>query len=120
MIATGFPVRTEARAGREAQSMAFFSTPGTQWLYSGVAMSSASASRMARLKAATDGGSPCASTSALKSGRSARSIGDHRRTGRRHLDGRPDQPPVVRPASEAPRDAEDGEGEGRGRHRRTS
>ena len=58
-IAAGLPLSTEPRGGRDAQSMAFFNTPGTPWLYSGVAMSSASASAMARLGTPPTGsGSP--------------------------------------------------------------
>ncbi len=63
--ATGLQSSGEARCGRDAQSSAFLRTPGTPWLYSGVAMSSASASRIAALNAATGSGSPRASTSAL-------------------------------------------------------
>ena len=63
MIATGLPASGDASAGREAQSTAFLSTPGIPWLYSGVAIRSASAERIASLKAATASGSPAASTS---------------------------------------------------------
>ena len=63
MIATGLRASGEASGGREAQSIAFFSTPGRPRLYSGVAIRSASASRIASLKAATVSGSPAASTS---------------------------------------------------------
>ena len=48
MIATGFQRSTDASAGRESQSIAFFRTPEVPRLYSGVAMSSASASRDGR------------------------------------------------------------------------
>ena len=65
MIAAGFPRSGVLAGGREAQSMAFLSTPGTPKLYSGVTTRSASASRMAVFRAATGSGSPCASTSAL-------------------------------------------------------
>ena len=65
MIAAGLPIRTELRGGREAQSIAFFSTPGIPKLYSGVTMRSASARRMADFSAPTGSGSPLASTSAL-------------------------------------------------------
>lgn len=43
MIATGLCARTEAKAGREAQSSAFFSTPGMLWLNSGAHSTSPSA-----------------------------------------------------------------------------
>jgi hypothetical protein len=64
MIATGFPASGEASGGREAQSIAFFSTPGMPRLYSGVAIRSASAPRIASFSATTGSGSPAASTSA--------------------------------------------------------
>src|SRR5262249_4032923 len=63
MIATGLPVSGDASAGREAQSIAFLSTPGTPRLYSGVAIRTASASRIASLRATTESGSPAVSTS---------------------------------------------------------
>jgi hypothetical protein len=65
MIAAGLPCSADPRGGREAQSIAFFRTPGTPKLYSGVAMRSASAWRMAALKAVTGSGSPLASASPL-------------------------------------------------------
>ena len=45
MIAIGFPFRGGS-GGREAQSMAFFRTPGIEKFYSGVAISNASAAAM--------------------------------------------------------------------------
>jgi hypothetical protein len=63
MTATGLPVSGEASGGRDAQSIAFLSTPGTPRLYSGVAIRTASASRIACLKRTTASGSPAASTS---------------------------------------------------------
>ncbi len=63
MIATGLRFSGEANGGREAQSIAFLSTPGMPRLYSGVAIRSASAARIASLSAATAWGSPAASTS---------------------------------------------------------
>jgi hypothetical protein len=57
---------------REAQSMAFFSTPVTPPLYSGQASSRASAERTASFQALTGSGSPWSSTSWLNSGRSCR------------------------------------------------
>jgi hypothetical protein len=53
MIATGLPVSGEPSGGREAQSTAFLSAPGTPRLYSGVAIRSASASRIACLNRMT-------------------------------------------------------------------
>ncbi|CAA9519710.1 MAG: hypothetical protein AVDCRST_MAG45-2418 [uncultured Solirubrobacterales bacterium] len=47
MTAAGLLRRALSGYGREAQSSAFFSAPGGEALYPGVAMSSASASRMA-------------------------------------------------------------------------
>ncbi len=58
MIPTGLALRGAPRGGREAQSTAFFITPGTPWLYSGVTMRMPPASVMARLNAVTLGGSP--------------------------------------------------------------
>ena len=61
--ATGLPAIGEPSGGREAQSTAFFSPPGTPRLYSGVAIRSASASRIASFSATTGSGSPAVSTS---------------------------------------------------------
>src|SRR5437763_15306572 len=47
MRAAGLPLSALARGGRDSQSMAFFRTPGTPWLYSGVAIKRPSASRTA-------------------------------------------------------------------------
>ena len=44
MTAAGLPTISDLPAGRDAQSMAFLITPGTEWLYSGVEISRASAS----------------------------------------------------------------------------
>ena len=55
MTAAGLPRRTLSATGREAQSSAFLSTPGIEWLYSGVEMSTASARSMASLSAMTPG-----------------------------------------------------------------
>ena len=65
MIATGFQRSTDASAGRESQSIAFFSTPEVPRLYSGVASRSASASATAARSSATGAGSPADSTSSL-------------------------------------------------------
>ena len=55
MIATGLPLNGWS-GGREAQSMAFCSTPGTAWLYSGETKSSPSAAAMAARSARADSG----------------------------------------------------------------
>jgi hypothetical protein len=65
ITATGFPLSALLRGGRESQSMVFFSTPGTPWLYSGVAMSSASALRTASRSVVTAAGAFWSSTSWL-------------------------------------------------------
>ena len=49
---------------REIQSIAFFRTPGIEWLYSGVTMIKPSAARMASAARVTTGGMPSACTSA--------------------------------------------------------
>ena len=54
ITAAGLPVRALWPAGREAQSRAFLSWPGIEWLYSGVAIRTASASRIASRSSATD------------------------------------------------------------------
>jgi hypothetical protein len=56
ITAAGVPVSALSPAGREAQSSAFFSTPGIEWLYSGVAIRTASASRIASRSASTASG----------------------------------------------------------------
>ena len=56
--ATGLLRNTQVMSsGREAQSSAFFSCPGTEWLYSGVEMRTASAERTASRNSATVAGS---------------------------------------------------------------
>src|SRR5918992_1739216 len=67
-MATGFPVSTLSPYGREAQSIAFLSTPGTLALYSGVEITTASARAIRFLNFATSAGSPAASTSSSNSG----------------------------------------------------
>ena len=47
MMAATFPFNALPRGGLDNQSIAFFNTPGTPWLYSGVAISNASACRIA-------------------------------------------------------------------------
>jgi hypothetical protein len=64
MMASGFSLKGWF-GGREAQSMAFFSTPGTEKLYSGLTKRSASAAAISRRNRSTDGGSPALRTSSL-------------------------------------------------------
>ena len=112
MIATGLPPSTEVRNGREAQSMAFLSTPGTQWLYSGVAMSSASAPAIARFKR----GDRLRIAVGLHVGVEHRQIMQvvrrDRDAGRSDLDGRPDEAAIERGAPQAAGDAEDAQRSG--------
>ena len=64
IAAAGLPFRALCPAGREAQSSAFFSCPGIEWLYSGVAISTASAARIASRSSRTaSGATGAASTS---------------------------------------------------------
>src|SRR5256885_12964815 len=56
ITAPGFPLHALWPYGREPTSMAFFSTPGTERLYSGVTNSTASAAAMRRLNSVTTGG----------------------------------------------------------------
>jgi hypothetical protein len=65
----GLPIHALLPYGRDAASIAFFSTPGTERLYSGVTNSTASTLAIASLNLATAGGG-LASSSALKCGRS--------------------------------------------------
>jgi hypothetical protein len=51
--------------GRDIQSMAFLSTPGIEWLYSGLTSSSPSAAAIWSFSWRTAAGAPAASTSAL-------------------------------------------------------
>ena len=53
ITATGLPRKTFVANGREAQSSAFFSAPGIEWLYSGVAIRTASAEATASRSDAT-------------------------------------------------------------------
>ena len=64
IAAAGLPLRALWPAGREAQSSAFFSTPGIEWLYSGVATRTASAPRIASRSSRTAAGVPSSSRSA--------------------------------------------------------
>ena len=50
MTATGFPRRTFAAKGLDAQSSAFLRAPGTEALYSGVEIKTASALAISRLQ----------------------------------------------------------------------
>ena len=65
LTALGFARRTLSGNGRDAQSSAFFSTPGMEALYSGVAMSSASAAAICARSTSTAAGAraPSASSS---------------------------------------------------------
>ena len=63
IAAAGLPLRALCPAGREAQSSAFFSCPGIEWLYSGVAIRTASAARIASRRSRTASGVEAASTS---------------------------------------------------------
>ena len=64
ITATGLFWSTVLARGREAQSIAFFSTPGMEALYSGVAISRASADAIARQRSATGAGARSVSLSA--------------------------------------------------------
>ena len=67
--ATGLFSTGDSASGREAQSSAFLSTPGIDELYSGVAISTASASSSASLNRRTAAGwSPGTSSSASYGG----------------------------------------------------
>src|SRR5215213_7078780 len=71
-IATGLPRSELSGNGREAQSIAFFSTPGTDALYSGVLISTASASAIAARRRSTGPGPGVTSASSSNGGSSAR------------------------------------------------
>ena len=71
MTATRLCRRTFAAYGRDAQSSAFFSAPGTEALYSGVAISMASARSISARSAATGLGAGVMSMSSSYAGRSA-------------------------------------------------
>jgi hypothetical protein len=58
MTATGLPASTSSGLGLESQSMAFLSTPGTDQLYSGVAIRSASAAATSSRRRRTGSGPP--------------------------------------------------------------
>jgi hypothetical protein len=55
ITATGLPRNALSGNGRDAQSIAFLSWPGIELLYSGVAISSASAEAIASRRALTAG-----------------------------------------------------------------
>src|SRR5450755_116871 len=68
ITATGLLARAEvAGVGREAQSTAFFSTPGIDPLYSGVTKRTASASRIAAMRLSAPGIPPPVSISSVSS-----------------------------------------------------
>ena len=56
ITSAGLPRIGFSAIGRETQSSAFFSAPGIEWLYSGVAISTASAAAIASFSARTAGG----------------------------------------------------------------
>ena len=109
MTAAGLPRRTVSATGREAQSRAFLSTPGIEWLYSGVEMRTASARSMASLSAWHRG--------ALELGRVLVGVVGRDRpqaveqleldSGRQQLCRRPKERRVVRILAQTSRDAED-------------
>jgi hypothetical protein len=68
--AVGLPLNEFLPYGREAQSMAFLSTPGIERLYSGVTISTPSAASISPLRRVTDAGG-FGSWSWLNSGRSS-------------------------------------------------
>jgi hypothetical protein len=53
MIDTGLPLKQDSKTGRESQSRAFLRTPGIPWLYSGVTISTPSASAIVFFNFAT-------------------------------------------------------------------
>ena len=63
ITAAGLPCSGVEVRGREAQSIAFLSTPGTDELYSGVANSSPSAAAIAARSSATGAGAGSRSSS---------------------------------------------------------
>ena len=63
-IAVGLPLNGWS-GGREAQSIAFLSTPETPRLYSGVTIRTASAARILSRSSCSGGGKPCCLTSSL-------------------------------------------------------
>ena len=71
IAAAGLPVRALSPLGREAQSRAFLSWPGREWLYSGVAIRTASASLIASRSSRTASGAGPASASSSNGGISA-------------------------------------------------
>src|SRR5919107_1428001 len=71
ITAAGFSLRTLSGNGREAQSSAFLRPPGTEALYSGVAINSASAASTSSRKSLTEAGGSD-SRSSPKMGRPAR------------------------------------------------
>ena len=64
MMATGLPLKG-CSGRRDSQSMAFFRPPGMLKLYSGLAISTASAERTASASGASAAGQPDAWSSAL-------------------------------------------------------
>ena len=64
ITATGLLRSGFLASGRESQSSAFLSWPGTEWLYSGVAIRTASASRIAASSSRIARGRGSASSSA--------------------------------------------------------
>ena len=81
---------------RDSQSVAFFSTPGIEKLYSGQAITMPSAARIRASRSRTACGLPVAvSSSSLKSGMPC-SVAIHRNRGRRHLLHRPQKARIGR------------------------
>ena len=98
------------RCRADAQSMAFFSTPGIEPLYSGVTIKSASAASMrSRRSSAAAGGSKLALVEVLVVGRKQRQsvVEIHEDAFGRELDGRARESRVVRLRAQAAGDGED-------------
>ena len=107
ITAHGFSRSTLSGNGREAQSIAFLSAPGSDALYSGVAISSASAPSIASRNSRTASGGE-SSRSSSKAGRLGEPVPLHQLgPGREQRARRPEQPAVVGSPAQAAGDAED-------------
>src|SRR3954451_4903195 len=71
ITATGLRLSGVSASGRDTQSIAFFSWPGIEWLYSGVANRTASAAAIRSFRCVTAGCSPSLCTSSSYGGMSS-------------------------------------------------
>ena len=107
ITSAGLPRIGFSAIGRETQSSAFFSAPGIEWLYSGVAIRTASAPAIASFSATTAGGGIVFGVGVVGRDVAERPELLELGSGWLQLGRHPEEPGVVGVAAKAPADPED-------------